>query len=138
MKAKKPDSRPAPTKKAAAELGLTRRRIRQMRAEGSLDNTKEMARLRRLEKEATIKLRGAQEEQIRADLQRKARLDAEELIHADVAVARFVGFLAEIRAQLQNLPERLAYQLRPDDVEFAEKDHLGRAKPDIGARAGKD
>lgn len=134
------DTRPSPTKDAAEELGLSRRRVRQMKREsssspspsssdgrspspsdGTIDPIKEMARLRRLEKEATIKLREAQEQQIQVGLKREARIAAGELIHADVAVTRFVGALIELRTRLSNLPDRLAHQLRPDDPDGARK-----------------
>ena len=111
--------RPSPTKDAADELGLTRRRIQQIRKGEALDGAKEMARLRRAEKAVTIKLRQAQEEAIQADLRRKARIDAGELIHTDTANAIYVGALLELKTQLTNLPDRLAHQLRPDDPKFA-------------------
>ena len=113
--------KPSPTKDAADELGLTKRRIRQMKKSDSLDASKEMARLRRQEKVATIALREAQEQQIQAELRRKARIDSGELIHIDIAIPRFVAPLAELKTQLTNLPDRLAHQLRPDDPGFARK-----------------
>ena len=111
--------KPSPTKDAADELGLTKRRIRQMKKSDSLDASQEMARLRRQEKVATIALREAQEQQIQAELKRKERIDSGELIHIDVANPLYVGVLAEIRTQLSNLPDRLAHQLRPDAPGFA-------------------
>jgi hypothetical protein len=115
------NKKPSPTAHAAAELGLTRRRIQQKKADGTLDSSAEMSRLRRLEKEVTIELRRAQEQQIQVELKRKARIDAGELIHSDVATPVFVGALLEIKAQLVNLPDRLSHQLCPDNPEFARR-----------------
>jgi hypothetical protein len=115
--------RPKNTKRAELEQawGVSARRVQQVIKEMGIDNIADIEELRVIEKRVVIALRSAQADRHRHDLERQRRLDTGELIPADFAIAKYVGALLELKAQLANLPDRLCAKLNPDDPEFARR-----------------
>lgn len=107
--------------RAEKALGVSSRHVRRIMHDIGVDQILDLGELKIRKEQILITLRHIQAEQAQEELDTARRLRQGELIRVEDAIATYAGSLAEIRAQLANVPDRLCAQLNPDNPDIARK-----------------